>query len=354
VVSDAQHAVRQAAGRPAPAPPAGAAATLVRARVAQVTAVCQAPHTGDVFLGFASGEVFCFRPPTGEVMTLPDQHAPVLSLATGNAGEVVAVLSGRGDGQLTLTSLARAPYYHRAASHSIRTGAESWLCPLLVGDGEDLLLGLCNGWEIEMMRGAVLLPHLRAVLDIDSQSRGAVLFRGLGTSPEEVSLLAMWDHGITSHTWDSRSAPHTVRSHGRNPLRWCPRLPAGSTLARPPLAWLRRGLDSLELAGVSAEGDRVCWSSLEFRSGDIVDAASDTGPAGGPYLAACLIRTGLIAAVTPKFVQWLRRGPRGSYQVATDFVSLPRAVACFPHYRGNELIVVCGDGAIARVAPLRS
>jgi tetratricopeptide (TPR) repeat protein len=354
VVSDAQHAVRHAAGRPAPAPTAGPAAAAVRARVAQVTAVCQAPHTGDIFLGFASGEVSCFRPATGDVLALWGQDAPVLSLAASNGGEVVAVLRGSDGGQVSLTGLARSEHYQRTSSYILKAEAEPWLCPLLAGDGDDLLLSLCDGWEMAFRRGASLLPVARTLLaDGDPLPRGALLFRGLGTTPDVASLLALDDHGVVSYSCDFRT-PSLVTLHGRTLLRWCPRLPAGSTLARPPLVWLRRGLDLLELAGVSAEGDRVCWSSLEFHGGDIVEVASDTGPAGGPYLAVCLVRTGLIAAVTPKLMYWLRRGPRGFYQVATDFVSLPRAVACFPHYRGNELIVVSGDGAVARVAPLRS
>src|SRR5207253_488586 len=81
VVSDAQFAARAAARVETPAP-TPVARTVLRARIARVTAVCQAPHSGDVFVGFESGEVVCFRPSSGEVLPVTGEGALILSLAT--------------------------------------------------------------------------------------------------------------------------------------------------------------------------------------------------------------------------------------------------------------------------------
>jgi hypothetical protein len=79
--------------------------------------VCRAPETEDVFLGFASGEVVCYRPSSGEAIPLPfgpssaaltifDKKAsgtslfqgdPVTCLATGPKNKLVVALSEKDD-----------------------------------------------------------------------------------------------------------------------------------------------------------------------------------------------------------------------------------------------------------------
>jgi hypothetical protein len=48
-------------------------------------------------------------------------------------------------------------------------------------------------------------------------------------------------------------------------------------------------------------------------------------------------------------VHWLRVVGHGFAQAAEWPEAFPEAVACFPHQRGDELIIVGADGAVARV-----
>ena len=92
LVSDAQYALRQVGqsrrrGRPE------YSRVVVRARIAKVTAVCHAPDTADLFLGFESGEVICYRPSTGEMTPVAAAQCPILSLAATNDGDALVVLT---------------------------------------------------------------------------------------------------------------------------------------------------------------------------------------------------------------------------------------------------------------------
>jgi hypothetical protein len=69
--------------------------------------------------------------------------------------------------------------------------------------------------------------------------------------------------------------------------------------------------------------------------------------------AVTLVRAGLLAAVSGDAIYWLRVGANGFGDLATVAHNLPPVVACYPHYRGNELILVCADGTVARVPQVR-
>jgi hypothetical protein len=66
------------------------------------------------------------------------------------------------------------------------------------------------------------------------------------------------------------------------------------------------------------------------------------------YRAAAIVRPGLVAAVGPSRVDWLRAGGR-SFSWSRTQLSLPRPVACFPCRPTGELLVVCASGVVVRV-----
>ena len=68
------------------------------------------------------------------------------------------------------------------------------------------------------------------------------------------------------------------------------------------------------------------------------------------YLAAALIRPGFVAAVTPSRIYWMRAAASGFTWTHTTRADLPAAVACFASPQTQELLVVCGDGTLGRVA----
>jgi hypothetical protein len=343
VVSDARHAVTGAIGRVAGLAAADFATTAVRARVARVTAVCQAPETGEVFLGFESGEVCCFRPASGAVFSVSHESAPVTSLAVNNDGTFLAVLADNGDDSATLSGFTAA--YRRVASRLEETAGRAWLCPLLIGAGAEQLVGLWNGAEMLFLRGPTLQCVGRHRFEVEGDSP---LVAGLLLQPwvpGEERLLALDGAGIVSYVNDPSHGASVCRSPG-----WSPALPEGSTLASPPLGWLFTGPDVVELAGIAAHEGGLRWSTLVGRDYNCEEVAGGFHPPFGAALRAVqVVRKGLVVAVTPKAVHWLRKGPQRFAVVRTDPAHLAGAVACFPYHVGNELIVVCADGKVMRV-----
>ena len=142
---------------------------------------------------------------------------------------------------------------------------------------------------------------------------------------------------------DWMSSPPTTCSGG-----WSPGVHLESTLLRPVVTMLGKGGTGVEIAGVGSDG-QLYSSEVVFKGSVLIGASTKAFTQAGPFLAATAWCAGQVAAVTAKSIQWLRRGQHGFSTVSTKPVELPTAIACFPHHKGRELIVVCGDGAIVRV-----
>src|SRR5262249_17506019 len=138
VVSDAQFALRRREERPA-TPADRFPRVTVKARKAVVRAVCQAADTGDIFLGFESGEVKFLQPPTGAVNLVIDEGRPILSLAVTPAGDAVALISERGQGRYFLKTQVKNTMYREASRLALAEDEELRLCPNLVGDADRFL-----------------------------------------------------------------------------------------------------------------------------------------------------------------------------------------------------------------------
>jgi len=350
LVSDATFAVKTHT-RP-PQPPSGPAlAASVRSLAAQaaltwttlpararvVTAVCQAADTGYVFVGFRSGEVFCFRPQRGEILLLADERNPGLSLATDAAGEVLVVLSRKSADQRLLTSYSG----HRpVASHTVKI-SNAWLS----GSVEDQSVALCSESEVSIFNATSLLPSY-SNFDASNLAIDAAL------------LLPSWE---ISDLERASSGP-TLVALGAGDFIYlgnlqCPRpetCPLGwrTNVCQPGLAKFHKAPNQWELAGVL---DRawVFWLDIELRPGLLPRVATRTIAGTEEVRAVTLIEAGLLVAVTDTAIQWHRHSGAGFTVVATKTHALPRVVACYPHYRGNELIVVCANGTVARVWNLR-
>ena len=104
--------------------------------------------------------------------------------------------------------------------------------------------------------------------------------------------------------------------------------------------------DRFEIVGIGAEGV-LCWLDLEFQAGHLINTTSKS--AAGPFRAAALVRPGVIAAVANDGIVWLRAGPSGIKEQLRQRLSLPDIVACFPNQDTQELIIIGGNGSIARV-----
>ncbi len=353
VVSDAQFALRHERARRTAA--VQCATTPIGAAGAVVTAVCWAPESGEIFLGFQSGEVYLFRPASGEVVAWRRENHAVHSLAASSEGKYLLVLFGGEDQPGYLASHFGQGFYRVLPLHQpIQPDAGAWLCPLVPAEA-DPVVGLWDGRRLQLLQASHLLP----VADWTGFTRGHPPTAGLVLSSQEddpsgAILNLFLFAGNEVGYWREHASPRETVPSWKS-LGWGPWLPERGTLRHPTFSWLPVGSDRLELVGIGADC-RSYWSELELDAQQIRTTRTFTiiPPSAQRSQAATLIRGGLVAVVSREGVGLFRRRGSGFEQVTLHRVALGNAVACFPHLRGNELIVICADGTVARVAPLLS
>jgi MoxR-vWA-beta-propeller ternary system domain bpX3 len=310
--------------------------TVIQAHIPVVGALCQASESGLIFLGFESGEVVRFDPATGEVLSLAESGAPVLALAADAAGKYLVILRESAPEQLQLTSWSRSSgtYFQTATFET--PGERACLA-------STILSGLVAFWTADDLR-LLTHPSLTVSCNIPTdETPGVVLLvRPLQQETGGLSLLLIDDQTLCCLGSDPTRGPQ-----GRIHFGWRPQVPAGGTLHQPQVSCQRTGTGELELLGIDAEGV-LHRSLLEFSDRELARVTTRSWAAGA-CLAATYVQTGLVAAVTPTFVQRLKLTARGFEPEESVLVSLPTAVACFPHFPTWELVVICREGTIARL-----
>src|SRR5205814_1607062 len=123
-----------------------------------VTAVCQAPSTGDLFLGFESGEVFCFRPRRGDILPVGCSNKAVTSLATNLDGTVVAAVWSEGEDWSLASFKREADTYYGMVSIVAKSQSRPWLCNLLAPGTVPTAL-LVDGSQLQRRPVNVLVPE---------------------------------------------------------------------------------------------------------------------------------------------------------------------------------------------------
>ncbi len=345
VVGDAKLAIQALADRAAAGgrPPA-AGSRRIEVDRGKITAACHAPAGGFVFLGLASGEVLRVDIARGQVDVVHRGPSPVGSIAADAEGRTFAVLAGVGPAR----SLARIPAspsaFFDTLTLRIHASADAWLTPFLAGDP-----GAVGVWDGEV------LTVFDGPAGFAMAGARRVTFPFLKTIPDAALLLAT-RAGTPGRGWsvlihDGVDICH-ADSLGKRLralyLGWRPSLPAGHRFRSVPLSWLNLDGERIELAGLDAEGN-VRWTALNVTDAELIRASNDTWAGGPPFAAAALVRPGLVAAVRPTGVTWVRRGPRSCAPVGSTELALSAPLACFPAPRTDELVVVCGDGSLTCV-----
>jgi hypothetical protein len=352
VVSDAAFALKTALNLPRSAPPREAELLVERIKVGKgtVTAVCHAPHSGEIFVGFDHRDIVCFRPSSGEVMTIRGEGATTISLATDETARWLVVLRWLVSGGQELATYSQTPAgpYQQSCRSGVDYPQESWLAPSVVPVPGGELCGFWNGQEFRCLALRTLAPWLELpLLSPGLKPTMALLFHPFGFSSRsslDVGLL----EGCTLWYSFEGSSEYTPRSVG-----WTLGLPEGRSLYSAPLSWLQ--LDPpvhLELAGLDDQGC-LHWSRIDCSDPSSSVQRNVSVRAEG-YLAAAIVRSGLVVGVSRSHVDWLRCGAKSFTTLATDRVPLPPAVACFPSHATNEVIVVCREGTLARVTVPKS
>jgi tetratricopeptide (TPR) repeat protein len=363
VVSDAKFAVHVATRRSStPDVPGTTTAGIMEVTInrGRVTAAAFAAQAGHIFLGFESGEIWAFRPAFSGVIRLPSSRPfPVLSLATDSGGELVVALDEPQPGAWAITSYAMVPEGgYQVRQHVDYAYAAAWLSPLVVEPSRQLLTGVWRGDQLGFLSspllvacGALEAPPNQGEID------GALLLPSLAPPRQATAVLLFGSNRIwygedlvicsgeytpePNYEWEA----HTWYE---GDLGWTPVTPEGSPLQGLPVAWLRCDHEHLELAALTANGT-VRWSSLQLQEGRLAVSASNGFVRAEGYLAATLVRPGLVAAVSRSHIDWLLAGGRGFTRWATTPAHIPLAVACFASAGTSELIVVCRNGVVVRV-----
>jgi hypothetical protein len=132
-------------------------------------------------------------------------------------------------------------------------------------------------------------------------------------------------------------------------LNWRPSMPAAHPLRSVPISWTNDDIDHFEIAGLGGYGT-LHWAAFYARDErfDLFATNVATEDEGG-YLAVTIVRPGLIAGVTRSRVDWLRGGSRKFTALAPTRLSFASAVACVANRRAGELVVIGGDGLLARI-----
>jgi len=327
---------------------------VIQGRIPIVRSVCHASGSGDVFLGYESGEIACFHPRRGDVNFLAPQPGPVYGLAVDASGSSLVSLGAGPDANSHLVSCQnRLGQWQMVETRVLEQSQSYWLCPLLART-RDLIAGLVDGGNCDLcfLRLPRLLPEGSIALKECYPLTGIPLMLKDG---RPYAVLEQFNKGsIRSAAYllfDGREMWHVSYTQGekeltRRVLCGIPAQLASSSLDATPLSWISTGSGRLEVAGIGAEG-ALSWLDIEFQPDQLINMTSKS--AAGPFRAAALIRCGIIAAVADDGIAWLRASAAGIKEQIRQRLSLPDVVACFPDQDTRELIIITGNGTIARV-----
>jgi tetratricopeptide (TPR) repeat protein len=342
LVHDAQFAVAAALHQQMRTPVASSA-SLIRMGTGKVTAVAHAPRTGMVFVGFLSGDVAAFRPERSDVIRIKSGDGVAVSALSASAnGEALLVLQTGKRSHLSSYSMALDESYVLNLATIDAGQTNYWLPPVTLG-GERCcyVAGTDDHFEVRTLhdvRGEPLRPQLAAeklltVLVLPASQRTG--------SPRTVLLL-------TPQYIHFSFTPAYSESFETKTLGWSPTGPENSPLHSVPLSCLWSE-DEFELAGLDREGT-IHWMKFLLGRELIVSRGRNVRPCTGGYRAVTLVRPGLVAAVGPSRLEWLRAGRDGfTVQTGTDRAVFTGVVACFASAPTGELLLISRDGTLQRL-----
>jgi hypothetical protein len=311
-----------------------------------VTAVCQAPVSGELFVGFDSGQVIGFDAEQNRVLTVLHDSGPVTALAVDPEASLVVAL--REESGLTVLSRAvRRPggaHFRALPDDHIPSLAQSWLTPVLPWGGEKLV-GLIDGQDL-LLVDAVSGMHwgrMPIARDADSRPAAALLLHGWPIGRNSgVRLIVLTHEGPRWCVYDEHGKLVYPTSY-----QWQPGVPPASTLRSIPIHW-RHVPPLLDLVGLDSDG-RVHSAQFHLDSGTFELVASRVAATEGGYVAAARVGTSSVVAASANRIDWLSCGADRFSVVHSVEVSLPTVVACVVCPSSQETVAVCADGLIARV-----
>lgn len=358
LVADADLAARREAGRVGSPRPSPASPASVRVGSGLVTAVAGSPESGDLFLGFDNGDLYCFRSETGEATRIAGGSQAIVALSAAPSGDwVIALRTGRSHstrarrGNIIAHERDRTGLYQARVEFTIDDLANPWLTPIRRGD-VGWRVGLWDGQSLYFLTlpGLVECGALTPTVDHqDGPTTGLLL-------PEFADQLGpsiLWHDGrgwaVASPRQGDQDADPSSLADGlvaTDPNR--PGTAFGSPLRT---AWLDSLWSWLAAQLQIVWGDEqgaLYWRRIDFHNRQTDQPHQRLTTAGG-FRHAALVRAGLIAGLAENRVEWIRIGPLGIRIVAVTPVDLFTPIACFISETGRTLAVVGLRGEIARL-----
>lgn len=334
MLRDAQYAQKR--HTPAPARSAKPLHRTIHTRAAAVTAACQLATTGDIFLGFETGEVVCYRPATDDVIAVTRQGGSIVSMLTyGPTGKLV-VLSRTGHARSELAHYSRSVGFRMSASTEIATPEPAWLCTPDVLSAPSLVV-VAVGKAFSSYHLADLTPHSTHLAHRTEEAPTAAVLLG----QERGLRLLVFDALGMQIVREPFESGATTSSHD---LSWQPAAHAASTLA-PAVHVLRRPDDTIQLTGLDAKGS-LHQTQLRPPATRMHMTMIHHPVDGEPYRAFAVLGGELLAGVSVHGIDWCKPA-----RVRPEQTRLPlhNPVAAFPLAGGASLVVVSANGTLTIV-----
>jgi tetratricopeptide (TPR) repeat protein len=337
--SDAEHAVKVATKGiyklKEELPPANS--IRIKARTQVVTAVAWCTSSSELFLGFESGEVICFRPMGGEMQHVDDcpGQSPY-GLVICDAGRDVIALRKFADkevpmyaGPFFMGRIARkSPYdFQQAGRCSLNVDGDPWFCQHV-----DLAQTYLVSVGSAVQRRSLGHHRIEEITYPDWKPAAGVYL------PNN-KLFLFGDNSIASY---KEKARYTL------PIGWGPSL-TDSTLKHCMIAFNEPRQQRIDFAGIDYKGYLHVSELVVADAGVNIAHVTHHCSGNSGHCAVCFLRPGIVAAVTHDRIHWFRIGADGLTVLKNTPSPFVNPVACFPLSSTKELLVVCSDGTVGRV-----
>ncbi len=226
----------------------------------------------------------------------------------------------------------------------------SWLTPILSW-GPTWLVGLGDGSELIIVDAVGWMPWKRLPIPQalhEPPSAALLLPIGPSTGSPNDRFVVLTHEGRHWVLFDDNGR----RLCGAGPA-WCP---VASPYARPlnsvPFTWTHAP-PFVDLIGLDKDG-ALHASEFYLEDGRLELLATRVATTEGGYLAATRSDLRTVAAISRKRIDWLTySSERCQVSRSLSNSTFSSAVACFPAVSPQEVLVVFGNGFVARVASPR-
>jgi tetratricopeptide (TPR) repeat protein len=308
-----------------------------------VTATCFAPESGFVFLANHSGELMCYESADDRVVPLVvDGGDRISAITTDSTGGVLVALSIVTRGP-ELICYCRRPngIFECIQRQKVQFKNGAALTPSVCRlASSDWAVGYWNGEELEILKGAYLIPHDTRKPSVIDHVHLTMFLRPFHANTDWPVIL--WFEGDAVWLQMNRDGPlHRAR------IGWPPLFHRNRFANCVPLTWRNEPAKELELAGLTNEG-AIYYSQLAFDEEQIKCLTTQATKEDG-FQAVTFIRENVVASVKADTVHFFRCGPAGITTLAKSRVPLARVIACYPCHQTQELLVIDSDATIARL-----